>query len=173
MFVVMLCYNILNTLSTNGERVLQEMCKVAALSSCIASFIERVCDDPETRNNVKNEANMFVEDSIKKFCSIVIKSCTSGKLQPSALDPTFLHAQTLLSTCLRLIRRFMPIRVEEEKAFVHAARQPPIVVKMPRYFQLNRDCSSDNSCIVLQHCAGVALGFRLPARVVGSSFPSA
>jgi hypothetical protein len=136
MFVVMLSYNILNTLSTNGERVLQEMCKVAALPSCIASFIERVCDDCETRNSVKNEANMFVEDSIKKFCSIVIKSCTSGRLQPSSSTPAFLHAEALLSTCLRLIRRFMPVRAEQ--AVVDPFSQPPIEVKMPRYYQT--DC---------------------------------
>jgi hypothetical protein len=138
MFVVMLCYNILNTLSTNGERVLQEMCKVATLPSCIASFIERVCDDGETRNSVRNEANMFVEDSIKKFCSIVIKSCTSGRLQPSSSNPAFLHAEALLSTCLRLIRRFMPVRAEQ--AVVDPARGslPPIEVKMPRYYQTHR-----------------------------------
>lgn len=142
MFVVMLCYNILNTLSTNGERVLQEMCKVATLPSCIASFIERVCDDGETRNSVKNEANMFVEDSIKKFCSIVIKLCTSGRLQPSSSTPAFLHAEALLSTCLRLIRRFMPVRAEQ--AVVDLASQPPIEVKMPRYH-----CQTDRIYAVL------------------------
>ena len=146
----MLCYNILNTLSTNGERVLQEMCKVATLPSCIASFIERVCDDGETRNSVRNEANMFVEDSIKKFCSIVIKLCTSGRLQPSSSTPAFLHAEALLSTCLRLIRRFMPVRAEQ--AVVDLASQPPIEVKMPRYH-----CQTDRIYAVLIYFCVAAL----------------
>ncbi len=124
MFIVVVCYNILQALSTNGERVLQELCKAAALPSAIASFIERVCDDPVAQDNV-GSPKMFIEDSMKLFCSIVIKSCTSGRLQPSSSksDPTFLHAQALRSTCLRLLKRFMPLPL--------TAPQPPIEINMP------------------------------------------
>ena len=130
MFVVVVSFNILRALLTNGERVLTEMCKVAALPLSIASFIERVCDDPVTQNDV-GSPKIFIEDMINQLSSIIIQSCTSGKLQPSGSDSTFRHAQALRSTCLRLLMRFMPLPVEDSA--VAPAHQPPIEVTMSTY----------------------------------------
>ena len=133
MFVVTLCLEVLSVLSTNGECTLQELCKVPALPAALISFIERVCDDPATQNSVALP-KVFVEDLIKLYCNIVIKSCCTGRLQPSGSpDPAALHAQALRTTCLRLFKRFKPLLVEEASASLSPAGQPCIKVTMPRY----------------------------------------
>jgi hypothetical protein len=110
--------------------VLPELCKVAVLPSTIASFIERILDDPETQNGV-GRAKIFVEDLIKQFSSIVMKLCTSSRLQPSGSDPSFLHAQNLRCTCLRLLKRFMPSPPEAVSCV--SCIQSSVEVDVPRY----------------------------------------
>ena len=108
-YVVTRCLDILSTIAENGENVLPELCKVAALPSSIASFIERVCDDPATQNSIRLP-KILVEDLIKLFCTIIMKACSSGRLEPSgSSDPNFKHAQSLRSMCMRLLSRFKPL----------------------------------------------------------------
>ena len=132
MYVVTMSLQILSVLTENGESTLQELCKVPALPAALASFIERVCDDPAAQNSV-DLPKLFVENLIKLLCNIVIKACCTGRLQPSGSpDPSFTHAQALRSTCLRLFKRFKPLLVED--ASLSQLGQPAIKVTMPRYF---------------------------------------
>ncbi len=109
LYVVTRCLDILSTLAENGENVLQELCKVPALPSSLVSFIERVCDDSATQNSIKLP-KIMVEDLIKLFCTIIMKACSSGRLEPSgSSDPNLQHAQSLRSMCMRLLSRFKPL----------------------------------------------------------------
>jgi hypothetical protein len=123
MFVTSLAFELVKKFD---NCVVTEMCKVAALPSSIATFVERVCDDPVTQNSIA-DPRLFVLDSIAFFCRIVIKCCSSGGLRPSGSDSNFSHAQSLRSTCLRLLTRFMPLPVQDAAVVC----QPSFDVDLP------------------------------------------
>jgi hypothetical protein len=116
MYIVTKCYTILVLFEQIGENIYSELCKTPSLPASLASFIERVCDDPVARLSIDDPETSppralicFVQDFIKLLCTIVMKACTAGKLKPpGASDPDFCHAQTLRSICIRLLARFKP-----------------------------------------------------------------
>jgi hypothetical protein len=108
MFVVTACCTVLQVfLASEQDRdpVLRELCKVSSLPTSILSFIERVCDDPVAQNNIQSPT-MFVMDSMKQICSIVIQAC---RIQHSASPGPSINAQALLPSCLHLLKRFKPL----------------------------------------------------------------
>lgn len=116
MYIVTKCYTILVLFEQIGENIYSELCKTPSLPAALASFIERVCDDPVARLSIDDPETSppralicFVEDFIKLLCTIIMKACTTGKLKPPGTsDPEFCHAQTLRSICIRLLARFKP-----------------------------------------------------------------
>jgi hypothetical protein len=134
MYIVTRCLDILSALAENGESVLPELCKVLALPSSLGRLIEQICDDPETQYAVRLP-KILVEDLIKLLCSIVIKACSSGRLKPSgSSDPGHSHAQSLRSTCMRLLSRFKPLPLPMAAAAHAPISQSSIAVTMPGSF---------------------------------------
>ena len=141
MYLVTRCLDILSALAENGESVLLELCKISALPLSLGRFIERICDDPATQHAVCLP-KILVEDSIKLLCSIVIKACSSGRLKLSgSSDPGYLHAQSLRSTCMRLLSRFKPLPLPLEAAAHSPISQSSIAVTMPGNFSLLAFCN--------------------------------
>ena len=135
MYMVTKCLDIFAALAENGENVLPELCKVSELPSSLGNFIERICDDASTQLAVCLP-KILVEDLIKLLCNIVIKACSSGRLKPSgSSDPGHSHAQSLYSTCMRLLSRFKPLPIA---AAAHAVAPPSIQVTMPGSFARSR-----------------------------------
>jgi hypothetical protein len=131
MFVVTACSNVLQVFLTSQEDrdpVLRELCKVSSLPSSILSFINRVCDDPAAQNNVQSPI-MFVMDSMKQMCSIVIEAC---RIQRSASSGPSINAQALLPSCLHLLKRFKPLAEPHSLA----GSQPPIKVNTEFFLDL-------------------------------------
>ena len=91
-----------------GIGVFGELCQVPAVPTSIASFIERVCDEPAVKRNVAHPT-MFVEQLIDYFCSIVTKTCRMGPLQQQSSPNPSTHAHALLSFCVCLFKRFNPL----------------------------------------------------------------
>ena len=142
MYVVTRCLEILSTLAQNGEGVHAELCKIPSLPASLASFIERLCDNPDAR--FVFNPKILVEDLIKLLCTIVMKACSSGRLKPSG-SSDHSHAQSLRSMCMRLLARFKPhpsvAAVRPEGVAGGAveggrgpASQPSISVTMPGSF---------------------------------------
>ena len=88
--------------------IVGELCQVPAVPTSIASFIERVCDEPAVKRNVA-DPRIFVEQLIGYFCSIVTKTCRMGLLQEHLSPYPSTHAHALLSFCVRLFKRFNPL----------------------------------------------------------------
>ena len=88
--------------------IVGELCQVPAVPTSIASFIERVCDEPAVKRNVA-DPRIFVEQLIGYFCSIVTKTCRMGLLQEHLSPYPSTRAHALLSFCVRLFKRFNPL----------------------------------------------------------------
>jgi hypothetical protein len=105
------------------------LCKVSTLPASLVAFIERICDDPVTQNNIQIP-KLTVEELIRLLCDIIMKATSSKRLQPSgSTDPAYVHAQSLRSMCLRLLKRFKPLPLADAASV--PAVEPSIRVTMP------------------------------------------